>query len=239
MHEKRRWLPRWQRVELVELCLVQGLTRRQAAAWRRVSVSTVQYWVERSSPGDRGGSRVGWVGGRSFVHAGRVARLAQPLQHHDLHAATTQITFDAAGDMPPQPGTRPYDDRVAQVALGLLREDRGRLVAADDPDNRGIRRKMLERVAHAFDRCRFGVELAYNSRPGDNDLNRLGATDITTRQPMLRRAILTAWRSTSIDPPTLSKPTSSRRALIRCDGSRRSVSFPAHEPGQVYVPGRR
>jgi Helix-turn-helix domain len=47
MHDKRRWLPRWQRVELVELCLVQGLTRRQAAAWRRVSVSTVQYWVER------------------------------------------------------------------------------------------------------------------------------------------------------------------------------------------------
>jgi len=47
MHEKRRWLPRWQRIELVELCLVQGLTRRQAAAWRRVSVSTVQYWVER------------------------------------------------------------------------------------------------------------------------------------------------------------------------------------------------
>jgi transposase InsO family protein len=47
MHDKRRWLPRWQRVELVELCLQQGLTRRQAAAWRRVSVSTVQYWVGR------------------------------------------------------------------------------------------------------------------------------------------------------------------------------------------------
>ena len=47
MHEKRRWLPRWQRIELVELCLEQGLTRRQAAAWRRVSVSTVQYWVGR------------------------------------------------------------------------------------------------------------------------------------------------------------------------------------------------
>jgi transposase InsO family protein len=27
--------------------LEQGLTRRQAAAWRRVSVSTVQYWVDR------------------------------------------------------------------------------------------------------------------------------------------------------------------------------------------------
>jgi transposase InsO family protein len=47
MQDKRRWLPRWQRVELVELCLVEGLTRRQAAAWRRVSVSTVQYWIAR------------------------------------------------------------------------------------------------------------------------------------------------------------------------------------------------
>ncbi len=47
MHPKRRWLPRWQRVELVEKCLVEGMTRRQAAEWRRVSVATVQYWVER------------------------------------------------------------------------------------------------------------------------------------------------------------------------------------------------
>jgi transposase InsO family protein len=47
MPDKRKWLPRWQRVELVELCLQQGLTRRQAAAWRRVSVSTVQYWIDR------------------------------------------------------------------------------------------------------------------------------------------------------------------------------------------------
>jgi transposase InsO family protein len=47
MQDKRRWLPRWQRVELVELCLEQGMTRRQAAAWRRVSVSTVQYWIDR------------------------------------------------------------------------------------------------------------------------------------------------------------------------------------------------
>jgi transposase len=47
MQDKRRWLPCWQRVELVELCLDRGLRRRQAAAWRRVSVSTVQYWIER------------------------------------------------------------------------------------------------------------------------------------------------------------------------------------------------
>lgn len=47
MQDKRRWLPRWQRVELVEQCLEAGMSRRQAAAWRRVSVSTVQYWVDR------------------------------------------------------------------------------------------------------------------------------------------------------------------------------------------------
>jgi transposase len=47
MQSKRKWLPGWQRIELVELCVEQGLTRRQAAAWRRVSVSTVQYWVGR------------------------------------------------------------------------------------------------------------------------------------------------------------------------------------------------
>jgi transposase len=47
MLDKRRWLPCWQRVELVQMCLGEGMTRRQAAAWRRVSVSTVQYWIDR------------------------------------------------------------------------------------------------------------------------------------------------------------------------------------------------
>jgi transposase InsO family protein len=46
MQDKRRWLPRWQRVELVGLCL-DGMSRREAASYRRVSVSTVQYWVDR------------------------------------------------------------------------------------------------------------------------------------------------------------------------------------------------
>jgi transposase InsO family protein len=46
MQDQRRWLPRWQRVELVEKCLNEGMTRRQAAAWRRVSPATVQYWID-------------------------------------------------------------------------------------------------------------------------------------------------------------------------------------------------
>ena len=47
MQDKRRWLPRWQRVELVALCLDRGMSRREAASYRHVSVSTVQYWIER------------------------------------------------------------------------------------------------------------------------------------------------------------------------------------------------
>jgi transposase InsO family protein len=47
MQDKRRWLPRWRRIELAAKCLEEGMTRRQAAAWRRVSVSTVEYWVDR------------------------------------------------------------------------------------------------------------------------------------------------------------------------------------------------
>jgi transposase len=47
MQDKRKWLPRWQRIELVDLCLDRGMSRREAASYRRVSVSTVQYWVDR------------------------------------------------------------------------------------------------------------------------------------------------------------------------------------------------
>ena len=47
MQCKRRWLPAWQRIELVHLCLDQKMSRRQAAAYRRVSVATVQYWIAR------------------------------------------------------------------------------------------------------------------------------------------------------------------------------------------------
>jgi len=47
MQSKRRWLPGWQRIELVSLCLDRGVSRREAASYRRVSVSTVQYWIDR------------------------------------------------------------------------------------------------------------------------------------------------------------------------------------------------
>jgi transposase len=47
MQSKRRWLPGWQRVELVGLCLDRGMSRREAASYRHVSVSTVQYWIDR------------------------------------------------------------------------------------------------------------------------------------------------------------------------------------------------
>jgi transposase InsO family protein len=47
MQNKRRWLPGWQRAELVGLCLDRGVSRREAASYRHVSVSTVQYWIDR------------------------------------------------------------------------------------------------------------------------------------------------------------------------------------------------
>jgi transposase InsO family protein len=47
MQSKRRWLPGWQRIELVALCLDRGMSRREAASYRQVSVSTVQYWIGR------------------------------------------------------------------------------------------------------------------------------------------------------------------------------------------------
>src|SRR3954468_8916592 len=47
MQDKRKWLPGWQRIELVGLCLDRGMSRREAASFRRVSVATVQYWVDR------------------------------------------------------------------------------------------------------------------------------------------------------------------------------------------------
>jgi transposase InsO family protein len=47
MQSKRRWLPAWQRIELVSCCLDRGMSRREAASWRRVSVSRVQYWIDR------------------------------------------------------------------------------------------------------------------------------------------------------------------------------------------------
>ena len=47
MQSKRRWLPAWQRAELFSLSLDQGLSRREAASYRRVSVATVQHWIGR------------------------------------------------------------------------------------------------------------------------------------------------------------------------------------------------
>src|SRR4051794_4598084 len=82
MQNKRRWLPSWQRIELVELCLQQGLTRRQAAAWRRVSVSTVQYWIARygaASDADRASGA--WARDRPSTPHHQPARVS--LEVHD------------------------------------------------------------------------------------------------------------------------------------------------------------
>jgi transposase len=82
MQDKRRWLPRWQRIELVELCLDHGLTRRQAAAWRRVSVSTVQYWIARyRSASDVDRSSGAWAADRPSTPHRQPSRCSE--QVHD------------------------------------------------------------------------------------------------------------------------------------------------------------
>jgi hypothetical protein len=66
MQDKRTWLPSRQRVELVDLRLEQGCKRRQAAAWRRVSVPTVQHWTGRYPRPHRPRPRVRGMGAREL-----------------------------------------------------------------------------------------------------------------------------------------------------------------------------
>jgi transposase InsO family protein len=87
MSDKRRWLPRWQRIELVEKCLNDEMTRRQAAAWRRVSPSTVQYWIDHyrqaSDEQRRSGS---WADDRPSTPKHQ-PRLSSPELHERVCAA--------------------------------------------------------------------------------------------------------------------------------------------------------
>jgi transposase len=91
MQDKRRWLPRWQRIELVELCLDQGLTRRQAAAWRRVSVATVQYWIGRYRAADGAERASGaWAADRPSTPHCQPGRVSE--QVHDRVCEARQRT---------------------------------------------------------------------------------------------------------------------------------------------------
>jgi transposase len=90
MQDKRKWLPSWQRVELVEKCLVEGLSRRQAADWRRVSVSTVQFWVDRfgeASEADRASGV--WARDRSSAPIRQPGRVSE-LVHDQVCDARTR-----------------------------------------------------------------------------------------------------------------------------------------------------
>ena len=91
MRDQRRWLPGWQRVELVELCLERAMTRRQAAAWRRVSVSTVQYWIDRYRHADAAERASGaWAQDRPSTPHRQPARVSE--QVHDRVCAARRRT---------------------------------------------------------------------------------------------------------------------------------------------------
>ncbi len=82
MRCKRMWLPAWQRIELVSLCLDWGLSRREAASYRRVSVSTVQYWIERHrSAGEAERESGAWAEDRPSTPHRQPARVSEAV--HD------------------------------------------------------------------------------------------------------------------------------------------------------------
>lgn len=91
MLSKRRWLPSWQRIELVEKCLKEGVSRRQAAAWRRVSVSTVQYWVDRYQQANDAERRSGgWALDRCSTPRRQPSRVSDEV--HDRVCETRERT---------------------------------------------------------------------------------------------------------------------------------------------------
>jgi transposase InsO family protein len=91
MQSKRRWLPGWQRVELVGLCLDRGMSRREAASYRRVSVSTVQYWIDRyrsAGEAERGSGE--WAEDRPSTPHRQPGRVSE--QVHDRVCAVRERT---------------------------------------------------------------------------------------------------------------------------------------------------
>src|SRR5947207_67623 len=99
MQSKRRWLPSWQRLELVEKCLEEGMTRRQPAAWRRVSAATVQYWVER-----------GRAASAEQLASGAWAEDRPPIPHR--HAADERRRARSRRRGAPANGLGPAPDRL-------------------------------------------------------------------------------------------------------------------------------
>ena len=91
MQSQRRWLPGWQRVELVCLCLDRGMSRREAASYRRVSVATVQYWIDRYRQADEAARRSGeWAEDRPSTPRRQPGRVSEAV--HDRVCAARERT---------------------------------------------------------------------------------------------------------------------------------------------------
>ena len=125
MQDKRRWLPSWQRVELVELCLEQGFTRRQAAAWRRVSVSTVQYWIERyRAAGDAERASGAWAQDRPSTPHRQPARVSEAGPRPRLRGARADRLGAAVDRLRARDG--PRDGLALPARAAGCRAGRGR-----------------------------------------------------------------------------------------------------------------
>ena len=132
MQDKRRWLPRWQRIELAEKCELEGFSRRPAAAWRRVSPATVQCWVERRRAASGAQIASGeWADDRPSTPR-RQPRLTSAADHERVCAARRrtgwgprlQRLMRTNGIQGPGPPLCSSTDRKACAALGSFGQSR-------------------------------------------------------------------------------------------------------------------
>src|SRR3954453_1824193 len=89
MHDKRKWLPTWQGVARVDLWLARGKSRREAAEFRHVSVSTVQYWIDRHrQASDRDRESGAWAQDRPSTPKRQPARVSELVPDQVCEART-------------------------------------------------------------------------------------------------------------------------------------------------------
>ena len=181
MQNQRRWLPRWQRIELVEKCLSEQMTRRQAAAWRRVSPSTVQYWIERHRKASDSERRTGsWAEDRPSTPK-RQPRLTSPAVHDRVCEERRRTGWRAAGSH----GTGMEATTAVSAVPTIIPPNAPTLFA------RRVRNPSRNTDADTRGRPNFG-----SSRGSSSRVRRLGSTTISNAGSPLTARLSTAGRRT-------------------------------------------